>query len=160
MSDQQLDVIVRRARNADLEGLVESSSALFTEDAGTRDPSVDVDWPRGFGHQDFAAGIDDPNRLLLVADHGGQVVGHLTASVAEGSAKRPARTATLVSLYLRPAHRRGGLGARLVGQFLAWAKEAEAELAEVSAYSSNTDAISFYERNGFTSQSVTLRTPL
>lgn len=73
---------------------------------------------------------------------------------------RPVKVATLVSMYVQPAHRRGRLGARLVAQFSAWAKEAGAELAEVTAYSSNADAIRFYERNGFASQSVTLQTAL
>ncbi|AZQ40054.1 GNAT family N-acetyltransferase [Streptomyces cyaneochromogenes] len=160
MSDQQHEVIVRPARAADLGGLVACSSALFAEDAGKRDPSVNVGWPREFGPERFAAGIDDPFRVLLVADCGGQVVGHLAGAVAEGSAMRPARVATLVSMYVQPDHRRGGLGARLVGQFTAWAKEVGAEQAEVTAYSSNADAIRFYERNGFASQSVTLRTSL
>lgn len=73
---------------------------------------------------------------------------------------RPVQVATLVSMYVRPAHRGGGLGARLVAQFSAWAKKKGADLAEVTAYSSNADAIRFYERNGFTSQSVTLHTAL
>ncbi|MYS87588.1 GNAT family N-acetyltransferase [Embleya scabrispora] len=157
MSDQQLEVVVRRARPADLDGLIACSSALFAEDAGTRDPSVDVSWPREYGPAHFAAGMDDPSMLLLVADYAGRVVAFLAGSVAEGSAKRPARTATLVSLYVDPAHRHGGLGVRLVNEFSAWAKEVGAELAEVTAYCSNADAIRFYERNGFARQTVTLR---
>ncbi|MFF9607435.1 GNAT family N-acetyltransferase [Streptomyces sp. NPDC014684] len=160
MSDQPHEVIVRRAQPADVKGLVACSSALFAEDAGTRDQSIDVGWPRAFGPERFAAGIDDPTRLLLVADCGGQIVGHLTGAVAEGSAMRPVKIATLLGMYVQPAHRRGGLGARLVAQFSTWAKEAGAELAEVTAYSSNSDAIRFYEQNGFASQSVTLQAAL
>lgn len=113
-----------------------------------------------FGPDRFAVGIDDPTRLLLVADCGGEVVGHVTGTVAEGSPMRPVKVATLVSLYVRPSHRRGEIGARMVAQFSAWAQEVGAELAEVTAYFSNADAIRFYERNGFASQSVTLRTAL
>ncbi|MFF1449798.1 GNAT family N-acetyltransferase [Streptomyces sp. NPDC058274] len=160
MSDQQHEVVVRRAQPADVEGLVACSSALFAEDAGTRDPSVNVGWPREFGPERFAAGMDDPSRLLLVADCDGRIVGHLTGSVAEGTAMRPAKVSTLVSMYVQPDHRRGGLGARLVAQFAAWAKELGSELAEVTAYSSNADAVRFYEQNGFASQSVTLRAAL
>ncbi|MFE2267242.1 GNAT family N-acetyltransferase [Streptomyces griseosporeus] len=160
MSDQQHEVIVRPAQMGDLDGLVACSSALFAEDAGTRDPSVNVGWPREFGPERFAAGLGDPSRVLLVADCGGQIVGYLGGSVAEGSAMRPVKVATLVSMYVQSAYRRGGLGGRLVAQFAAWAKQVGAELAEVTAYSSNADAIRFYERSGFSSQSVTLRTSL
>ena len=98
MSDQQSpEVVVRRAQPADLAGLVACSSALSAEDAGTRDPAVNVDWPREFGPERFAAGMEDPTRLLLVADCGGRIVGHLTGTVAEGSPMRPVKVATLVS---------------------------------------------------------------
>ncbi|MEU2619441.1 GNAT family N-acetyltransferase [Streptomyces sp. NPDC007157] len=58
-----------------------------------------------------------------MSDQQHEVVGHLTGSVAEGSATRPVRVAALVSMYVRPGHRSGGLGARLVARFAAWAKE-------------------------------------
>ncbi|MEU5398214.1 GNAT family N-acetyltransferase [Streptomyces sp. NPDC005963] len=61
-------------------------------------------------------------------------------------------------MYVQPAHHGGGLGTRLVEHFLAWAKEMGADLAEVIAYSSNADAIRFYERNGFASQPVAPQT--
>ncbi|MFI8303028.1 GNAT family N-acetyltransferase [Streptomyces sp. NPDC085927] len=59
---------------------------------------------------------------------------------------------------MQPARRGGGLGARLVARFSAWVKEVGAEPAEAAAYSSNTDALRFYERNAFASHTVTLRT--
>ncbi|WP_258572785.1 hypothetical protein [Streptomyces sp. KM273126] len=93
MSDQQDAVVVRKARHADVDGLVACSRALLAEDAGTRDPSINVDWPREHGPRRFAAGIDDPDRLLLVADRDGEVVGHLTGVVAEASAMKPVRVA-------------------------------------------------------------------
>ncbi|MGW2052234.1 N-acetyltransferase family protein [Streptomyces sp. NPDC001858] len=160
MSDQRHEVVVRRAEQADVEGLVACSSALFAEDAGTRDPSINIDWPREHGPQRFTAGIADPSRLLLVADCGGEVVGHLAGVVGEASAMKPVKVATLVSMYVQPAYRRGQIGGRLVGEFFAWAKQMGAGLAEVTAYSSNAEAVRFYERNGFASQSVTLETAL
>ncbi|MFI9564429.1 GNAT family N-acetyltransferase [Streptomyces rishiriensis] len=160
MSDQHLGVSVRRAQPADVDGLVACSSALFAEDAGTRDPSVSIGWPREFGAERFAAGLGDPTRLLLVADRDGEIVGHLAGAAAEGSAMRPVKVATLVSMYVQPVHRRSGLGERMIAQFSAWAREVGAELAEVTAYSANADAIRFYERNGFANHSVTLRTAL
>ncbi|WP_328663607.1 GNAT family N-acetyltransferase [Streptomyces sp. NBC_00328] len=160
MSGQRHEVVVRKAEHADVDGLVACSGALFAEDAGTRDPSVDINWPREHGRQRFTAGIDDPDRLLLVADRGGEVVGHLTGVVAEGSAMKPVKVASLVSMYVQPAYRREQIGGHLMGQFLAWAKDKGAELAEVTAYSINTEAIRFYERNGFASKSVTLETVL
>ncbi|MFD9319454.1 GNAT family N-acetyltransferase [Streptomyces sp. NPDC060053] len=160
MSDQLHEVVVRTAEHADVGGLVACSRALFAEDAGTRDPSIDVDWPREHGPQRFAMGIDDPDRLLLIADRDGEVVGHLTGALADASAMRPVRIATLVSMYVRPKYRREQIGGRLVREFTAWARRKEARFVEVTAYASNTEALRFYERNGFAAKSVTLETPL
>ncbi|MDT7840620.1 GNAT family N-acetyltransferase [Streptomyces justiciae] len=158
MNDQ--DVIVRWARTEDIPGLVASSAGLFAEDGGTRDATINVDWPREHGAESFAAAIEDPTRLVLVVDHGGQVVGHLMGAVAGPTDKRLVSSATLISMYVRPAHRRAQAGARLMGEFLAWAKGAGAEQVEVTAYAANADAIRFYERNGFGPQLLTLRRTL
>lgn len=150
-------VTIRPARSDDLPGLVASSTGLFAEDAGTRDPSVDADWPREHAAASFAAALDDPARLVLAVECAGTVVGHLFGSLAEPTAMRPVKAATLISAYVRPAHRSSGAGARLVDAFVRWAGEQGAEHAEVTAYAANTDAIRFYERNGFAPQSLTLR---
>ncbi|UPZ27366.1 GNAT family N-acetyltransferase [Streptomyces sp. LRE541] len=151
---------VRRARPEDVPALVASSAALFAEDAGTRDPTVDITWPLTHGAERFTAKLDDPARLLLVAERDGEVVGHLAGVVAEGSAMRPVKVATLVSLYVRPAHRGTRTGARLVAAFLDWAREQGAQQAEVTAYAANEDAVRFYERNGFGTHTLTLGRPL
>jgi GNAT superfamily N-acetyltransferase len=151
------DLTVRRARPDDIPGLVDSSAGLFAEDAGTRDPSVDIGWPREHGAASFTAALADPARLVLVVAHDGRVVGHLTGSLTEPSAVRPGKSATLNGLYVRPAHRRAQVGARLVEEFLVWAEEQGAVQAEVAAYAANPEAIRFYERQGFGAHAVTLR---
>jgi len=153
-------ITVRPARADDIPGLVASSTALFAEDAGTRDPSVDVDWPREHAAASFASALDDPARLVLAVEHASAVVGHLMGSLTEPTAMRPVKAATLISVYVRPAHRSSGAGALLVDTFVRWAGEQGAEHAEVTAYAANTDAIRFYERNGFAPQSLTLRLSL
>jgi GNAT superfamily N-acetyltransferase len=158
MTDRQ--VIVRRARAEDMAGLVASSAGLFAEDGGTRDSSMNVDWPREHGAESFAAALDDPARLVLAVEYDGQVVGHLMGSVSGPSAKRTVTFATLVSIYVRPEHRRARAGDRLVEEFLDWARRQGAEHAEVTAYAANTDAIRFYERGGFAAMTLTLRQPL
>ena len=151
------DLTVRRARPDDLPGLVASSAGLFAEDAGTRDPIVDVGWPREHGAASFTAALADPARLVLVVAYDGEVVGHLTGSLTEPSAVRPVKSATLNGLYVRPAHRRARVGARLVEEILAWAGTQGAVQAEVAAYAANPEAIRFYERHGFGAHAVTLR---
>ncbi|MFF9776400.1 GNAT family N-acetyltransferase [Streptomyces sp. NPDC013978] len=151
------EVIVRRARAEDVPGIVVSSSLLFAEDGGVRDPSLNVDWPRLHGAEAFTAALQDPGRLLLAAVCDGEVVGHLSGAMSGPTAMRPVGSATLMALYVRPEHRRARVGARLVDTFLAWARERGAAHAEVTASAGNADGIRFYEREEFRPQAVTLR---
>jgi ribosomal protein S18 acetylase RimI-like enzyme len=70
------------------------------------------------------------------------------------------REARLNSLWVLPQHRGLGLGGLLVDTFLDWACERGAPYAVVTAFSANPAAIRLYERQGFGSHTVTLRTPL
>jgi ribosomal protein S18 acetylase RimI-like enzyme len=161
MSDQRHEVIVRRAEQTDIDGLVACSSALYAEDARARDPGVDINWPRKHGPQRFSSGLTDPSRLLLVADgDDGEVVGCLAGTLVEPSAMKRVKVATLVSMCVRPAYRRDRIGGRMVDALRAWAKESGAGSAQVTACATNAEAIRFYERNGFASQSVTLEAAL
>ncbi|WP_200304850.1 GNAT family N-acetyltransferase [Streptomyces adelaidensis] len=155
MTDQE--VTVRRARPEDVPGIVRSSSRLFAEDGGPRDPSLNTDWPRLHGAEAFTAALRDPARLLLAALCDGEVVGHLSGSMSGPSAMRPVRSATLMALYVWPEHRRGRVGARLVEAFVEWGRREGAVHAEVTASAANGDGIRFYERERLRPQALTLR---
>ncbi|MFJ2028920.1 GNAT family N-acetyltransferase [Streptosporangium sp. NPDC087985] len=153
-------VVVRTATVADLEGVVACSSALFAEDAGTRDPTVNVNWPAERGLAQFRDALSDPYRLVMVAEDGGQIIGHLTGTLSGPTSMRPVMVATLGSVYVRPAHRGQKIGTDLVEEFRAWARHHGAQYAGVTAYAGNEAAVRFYERNGFAMRSVVLETVL
>lgn len=143
------ETTVREALPEDVPGLVECSIGLFAEDAGTRDATMNIDWPKEFGTESMNAGIDDPERLVLAAVRDGRIVGHLTGRLAEPAPIRPVRVATLASMYVRPEARDGGVGSQLVAAFKEWARAKSADRIAVTAYASNESAIRFYRRNGF-----------
>lgn len=153
-------VVVRPATVADLEGVVACSSALFAEDAGARDLTLDPSWPAEHGPAWFAGALDDPDRLVMVAEAGGRIIGHLSGRLSGPTPMRPITVATLGSIYVRPAHRGRKIGADLVAEFRAWARHHGARYAGVTAYASNEAAVRFYERNGFAARSVVLETAL
>ncbi|GAB3911701.1 GNAT family N-acetyltransferase [Kibdelosporangium lantanae] len=152
------EIEIRPARPEDIPGLVESSAALFTEDAGQRDPTMNTNWPHEHGTERFTETTTDPNHLVLVAIADNQVIGHLTAVLESPTTKRPVRIATLASLYVRPAVRGAGTAANLVETFRTWARENQADLLAVTAYATNDQAIRFYQKHGFTPATLTLET--
>ena len=157
------DVTVRRATTADVPGWLESSAALFAEDAGTRDETMNVRFPYEQGVDAYAELLDDTSRIVLVAEAadtngGGEIVGHLTGKLSEPTDIRQVRVATLSSLYVRPEHRGQHVGADFVAAFRQWAQERQADRIAVVAFATNDAAIRFYERQGFAPYTLTLET--
>ncbi|RME83448.1 MAG: GNAT family N-acetyltransferase, partial [Caldilineae bacterium] len=50
----QAGITIRRADEKDVPIIVELNYALFQEDAGQRDPFMNLNWPREEGHQYFS----------------------------------------------------------------------------------------------------------
>ncbi len=137
------------------------SSGLWAEDAATHDPEVmNTDWPQQHGRASFEALVDDPDRVGLLAELGGELAGGLMASFPELTPFVRLREARLNSLWVLPEHRGTGAGALLVEEFVTWARERGAPYAVVTAFAANPGAQRFYERRGFAPHTVTLRMPL
>ena len=60
-------IIVTAATEADIPGLVQCAIGLFAEDAGTRDITIDAEWPAKHAEQSLSQAIGDPSRLVLAA---------------------------------------------------------------------------------------------
>ena len=148
------------AGSGDIGALVRLCSALFVEDAGTRDPSTDVDWPKAHAQSHFLSLISRDDALCLVAKSGRTMVGYLAGYVGGPAGIRPVTTAELQSMYVEAGSRGNGVGSALVGGFLAWARDRKAGRVSVTAYASNDAALRFYGRAGFRPKSVTLEMPL
>ena len=157
-----LEVRVRRASSgSDVDDLLTISTGLWREDAGTHDPEVmNTDWPTQHGRASFEALVDDPDRVGVLAEVGGELAGGLMGSWPELTPYVRLREARLNSLWVLPGHRGRGVAGLLVEEFLAWARERGAPYAVVTAFAANGSAQSLYERHGFGEHTVTLRREL
>lgn len=146
----------RRAVDGDMQQVVASVAKLFAEDAGKYDPLVDLTWPDTSGFKHYSSLLLNPACLIIVADVGGYVVGHLVGKLSPSTATRPSTVAVLESLYVDEAHRRKGLGGELTDGFLTWSRDHGAVRAVVTAYAWNESAQGTYRRFQFEPQSVVL----
>ncbi|MEV0454024.1 GNAT family N-acetyltransferase [Catellatospora methionotrophica] len=148
---------IREARPRDVVGLVSSVASLFADEAGTREHTLDRP-PRQRAATELTLGIADEDRLVLVAADGDQIVGHLTGTVAASAAIRPLRVATLVGMYVSPAHRDANVGARLVAAFRAWAAERHADRIALDGYRNDESAVRFHRHQRFAPRTPVLET--
>jgi len=149
-------VVVREANMADIDGIVASGAGLLAEDGGTRDRLRNPDWSAAHGAEYAAKNLANPDMFLLVAEHEGAVVGHLTGGYYPATEMWTAPRAHLISIYVMPPWRGQDIGAQFVERFKAWAKDRGAVQLRVTAYAANEGAIRFYQRHGFAPLETTL----
>lgn len=143
------NVLLRSAQLSDLETVVELSHALIQEDPGTRDPHTNADWARQEGTAYFSKHIVAGDSLTLVAEVDEKITGYLVGYLRQSNSLRPVRMAELESMFVTLSERSRGVGQQLVGAFLEWSRERNAERVSVTAFASNEGAIRFYKRCGF-----------
>jgi ribosomal protein S18 acetylase RimI-like enzyme len=149
-------VQIRNATPDDIASIVELNFALFQEDAGQRDPYMNLNWPKEEGHEHFSKLMSGVDSVCLLATTGEAAIGYLVGYLSHGGHLRPITIAELESMYVRPNWRKRGVGRHLADVFLKWAKENGAQRASVTAYAANARAIEFYRELGFEPKSLTL----
>ena len=150
------EIQIRKATLADTDAILGLSANLFREDAGQRDPFMDLDWPLKEGKGYYSSIITGANSLCLVAEAGDKLVGFLTGYIRRDSSMRPVRMAELESMFVSHAYRKQAIGLRLAEGFLDWCKLKGARRVSVIAYWANEGAIAFYKRLGFIPHELTL----
>lgn len=149
-------VQLRTATISDLDAIVGFNHALFQEDAGQRDPWINLDWAREEGSEHFTRHITTDSSLVMVADLDDRIVGYLVGYVAGSGSLRPIRVGTLESMFVSSDVRSRGIGRRLAEAFLEWCRTQRVQRISVTAYASNDGAIRFYRRMGFEPHHLTL----
>lgn len=144
---------VRVARRDDYEGLCAVIKELDDLHAGAL--------PRFFRHVDerarplpwFIDALENPESLLLVAEHDGMIAGFLSAQVRQNPDLPmfvPRRWLVVNDLTVLNAYRRLGIGRELMQQAHAWAQAQSLAEVELTVWEFNEDAIAFYEELGYT----------
>jgi GNAT superfamily N-acetyltransferase len=151
-----MSVTIREATSADVDGLVASNSALFAADAVARDALRNPGWADAHAAGHVTETLADPDMLVLVAEHDGTVVGHLTGAFLPTSAMWSAPRAELFSMQVMAPWRSQGIGSQLVDRFKAWAQARGVAQLRVCAYTANEGALRFYRRHGFAPLDTTL----
>ena len=148
-------MILRPALHSDLETLVPFARAAFTDAFGhfydPEDLAAFLDDYRA--PERYAAAIDDPTKSVTLAEEDGRLLGYATVDLACGFDERPdpqpRQPATLGQLYCASDTTGRGVGAALLDQAIAEARERGCDVLQLSVYSENFGAQRFYQRYGF-----------
>jgi len=137
------DLDIRRATADDLAEIV----ALLADDPlGAQRESPDDLAPYRTALGRLA---DDPNQHMMVAVHGGRVVGTLQLTVIPGLSRRGSTRSVIEGVRIHADERGSGLGTRLIQWAVDESRRQGCQLVQLTSDMSRTDAHRFYERLGF-----------
>jgi ribosomal protein S18 acetylase RimI-like enzyme len=151
------NIEITQAKPSDVKFIVAFSYALFQEDAGQRDPTINLEWAREEGKAYFSDLVSNDDDICLLASIEGRVVGYLAGRVIAPSSYRLIKQAELESMFVQDGYRGRKIGTYLTDRFLEWAKEKDARQVTVSAYEANDKAIAFYKKLGFQPRNIILQ---
>ncbi len=141
---------IRSARRSDLPSLALLATAMLQENARL-DPRLAVH-PDAKEHMAgaLAAWVDDPSRVVLVAEEAQRlVVGFAAGFVAQGNGiQGPQRIGQITDCFVAPPRRRKGIARRLVTRLMDLLAEKGAETVRLQVAARNAAAVAFWESVG------------
>ena len=145
-----MQVVIRKAKSDELRLIQDMNYKLFVWDHD-RDPALNIQWPyEEAGEKYFKEKISGESGVCFVAEENGRLLGYVAGRVDTQIDKTDTLLRSeLENIYIEESARSNGVGKRLTEAFIDWCKENGSQSTVVSAYSSNTDAVIFYESCGF-----------
>ena len=167
------NIHIRPATNADLPTLYRFEQGVITAERPF-DPTLK---PGAINYYDLPAMIAHPDIQLLVAElaaeqqtpAAGSAIGHPeTRLVGSGYARiEPAKPylrhpahAYLGFMYVDPTHRGKGINTLIIEGLRLWAQSRGITELRLDVYNGNTSAIRAYEKAGFVSHMLNMRSPV
>ncbi|MDH5200516.1 MAG: GNAT family N-acetyltransferase [Candidatus Bathyarchaeota archaeon] len=137
---------IRGMRAEDTEGYLECQLEVFESLRGTLPPAFiesEISWLREKGRAWVEGAIKDPERINLVAEDGGSIVGMATGRVGRGG------LSTLGFMGVIPSMRRKGIGWQLLETFIEESRRRGAAKVTLNTASELKPAIKLYVEMGF-----------
>jgi ribosomal protein S18 acetylase RimI-like enzyme len=142
---------IRTARRGDVPSLLMLWGAMVDENARL-DPRLSVH-PDAREHmsRSLAAWVDDPSRVVLVAEEGRRlIVGFAAGHLTDGDGLHASRQLGQVTdCFVAPARRRSGCGRRLVSRLHDLLSEKGAECVRLQVASRNEASQAFWKSLGY-----------
>lgn len=145
-------MVIRKATYADV---LETNAmlTLLIQDEYQYDNSINKDFVVTNMYENY---IEDPKKLILVAEEEGVIQGYLYGILENTDATSERKYAILDAIYVKEEYRRLGIADSLILNFKKWAKEQGCTDAKVSVCSGNTKGKNLYQKNNFAVVSETL----
>ncbi|MFV0798871.1 GNAT family N-acetyltransferase [Brucella anthropi] len=139
-------IAIRKAAAADVAAIV----AMLADDAlGAQ--REDASLPLRDSYRSAFVAIDsDPNQLLAVVEHDGEVIGCMQISFIPGLSRMGMWRGQIESVRIASHIRGGGVGRQMIVWAIEQCRERGCGLVQLTTDKSRSDALRFYQSLGFT----------
>ncbi len=139
-------IAIRKAAAADVAAIV---SMLADDALGAQ--REDASLPLRDSYRNAFAAIDaDPNQLLAVVEHDGEIIGCMQISFIPGLSRMGMWRGQIESVRIASQIRGGGIGRQMIGWAIEQCREHGCGLVQLTTDKSRSDALRFYQSLGFT----------
>lgn len=139
-------IAIRKAAAADVAAIV---SMLADDALGAQ--REDASLPLRDSYRNAFAAIDaDPNQLLAVVEHDGEIIGCMQISFIPGLSRRGMWRGQIESVRIASHVRGGGIGHQMIEWAIERCRERDCGLVQLTTDKSRSDALRFYQSLGFT----------
>lgn len=155
------NIIIRDMTAADITNVSHMMADLHRIHRSQR-PDIYIETDKPFVDSDLMRGIDNPDRITLVAEKDGVVAGLcvITNKVSQNPLCIRRKIAFIEAIYVREDMRRCGIGSVLYDAAVRKARDEGADSIELVVGSFNKTALRFYERMGMRVKSNVMETKL
>lgn len=150
-----MNIIIRTPNESDWQVIQKLNNQVFINDQ-EHDDDLEMNWPFsaiGVGYYKKLANGEYGKCFIAYIDD--KPVGYVALSI-KNFGYRKSKYVEIENIGDDPKFRSQGIGVKLMGEIVKWAKEQNATKLYVSAYWGNKRAINFYKKNGFYESGVEL----
>lgn len=144
-------IVLRRAQVDDARALIECTDRVAVERRYITMDRLDIPVEQ---EQEFICRLEMMGDLFLVAEHGGRLVGSLTAMRGRGAFR--AHVAEF-GLSLVPEYRDAGIGRAMIAYTMDWCRSRGVEKLNLEVFADNDRAIALYRSMGFIEEGIRRR---
>lgn len=154
-----MEFTIKKATIEDLNTIQDLNNKLFELEYNNFDPTLKIGWPYEIAGEEYFKDLIE-NQIIYIALIDKEIVGYLAGSIHVENSYNTTSIAELDNMFILEEYRKYGIGTKLFNEFKEFCKKNKIEELKVTASSKNTNAIKFYQKNGFEEFETTLKMPL
>ena len=146
---------IERATLKDLSDIQHLNNKLFELEIADFDPNLTPNWPLSDAGKEYFTDMIE-NHFVLIAKDDNWIIGYFAGTIGITEIYTKGTLAEIDNMFIKLDYRKRGVGKMFLDVFKAECIKNKITSIQVVASARNTNAIAFYEKNGFAPHNTTL----